>query len=142
MMDRKFILMGLGFALLGLLLGLYMGESGNHSQFVTHAHIMLVGFVMSFVYAVLHKLWLPEPNPRLASSQYWLHLVGSVVMFSGLFLLYGQFAEEAVAGPVIGIGSTGVFISLVLMKVMYIKAARQERDQSIAPNEAMATAES
>ena len=124
-MDRKFILMGLGFALLGLVLGMYMAESGNHGQFVTHAHIMLVGFVMPIIYGIIYKLWLAAPGARMAAAQYWLHLAGSIVMFIGLFLLYGQFIEEAVIGPVLGIGSTAVVVSLILMKILFIKSSRQ-----------------
>ena len=46
-MDRKYVLTGLGYALLGLLLGIHMAATKNHGQLVTHAHIMLLGFVVS-----------------------------------------------------------------------------------------------
>lgn len=124
-MDRKFILMGLGFGLVGLLLGIVMGHSGNHSQFVTHAHIMLVGFLMSLVYGLIHKLWLNDSGSRMAVTQYYLHLGGSCVMFIGLFLIYGQYVEEATIGPIMGISTVIVLIALVLMKVMFIRAGKQ-----------------
>lgn len=55
-MDRKFILTAFGYAILGLALGIHMAASKDHGQFVTHAHIMLVGFVLSFIYGLCHKL--------------------------------------------------------------------------------------
>ena len=48
-MDRKFVISALCYALLGMVLGIHMAASKDHGQFVTHAHIMLVGFVVSFI---------------------------------------------------------------------------------------------
>lgn len=123
-MDRKFILTGLGYAILGLALGLYMGMSKDHGQLVTHAHIMLVGFVVSMVYAMMHKLWLNQAAVGLARVQYFLHQIGTAGMTLGLFLLYGQFVAENIAGPILGIFSLAVFVGMVLMKVMYLKSSK------------------
>ncbi len=46
-MHRQYVITALGYGLLGLLLGIYMAHSQNHLQHVTHAHIMLIGFVVS-----------------------------------------------------------------------------------------------
>lgn len=123
-MDRKYILTALGYALLGLALGIYMAASKNHSQLVTHAHIMLVGFVISFAYGIVHKLWINGQFSGLAKAQYYLHQLGTVILVVGLYLLYGALAPEAVVGPVLGIGSILVFVAMVLMKVLYIKASK------------------
>lgn len=123
-MDRKYILTALGYALLGLALGIYMAASKNHSQLVTHAHIMLVGFVISFAYGIVHKLWINGQFGSLAKAQYYLHQLGTVILVVGLYLLYGALAPEAVVGPVLGIGSILVFVAMVLMKVLYIKASK------------------
>ena len=123
-MDRKFVLTGLGYAILGLVLGLFMAASKNHQQLVTHAHIMLVGFVISMVYAMMHKLWLTEAAAKLAKVQYILHQLGTAGMSIGLFLLYGNLAPESVVGPILGIFSVLVLIAMLLMKVMYLKSAR------------------
>lgn len=123
-MDRKFILTGLGYAILGLALGLYMGISKQHGQLVTHAHIMLVGFVVSMVYAMMHKLWLNQAAARLARVQYYLHQIGTAGMTLGLFLLYGQFVAENIVGPILGLFSIAVFIGMILMKLMYLKSSK------------------
>ena len=68
-MDRRFVLTGLGFGILGMILGIWMAASHNHSQMPTHAHIMLVGLVLSFIYGVCHRLWLHDPR-RLGGIQY------------------------------------------------------------------------
>ena len=75
-MDRKFVLTGLGYAILGLLLGIYMAASKNHGQLVAHAHIILVGFVVSFVYGVCHKLgWATTPQLWLKFNSTCIKLV-------------------------------------------------------------------
>lgn len=120
-MDRKFVMLGLGYALLGLMLGIYMASSKNHAQLVTHAHIMLAGFVLSFVYGACHKLWLESVPNKLAWTQFLLHQTGVLVMVVCLFLLFGNFASEEILGPILGISSFLVLAGMIFMKVMFIK---------------------
>ncbi|MCW8195855.1 TonB-dependent receptor [Proteobacteria bacterium 005FR1] len=123
-MDRKYLMTALGYGIVGLLLGIYMAASQNHGQFVTHAHILLVGFVVSFVYAVCHKLWLSGYDSTLVRAQYYAHQAGSLVLVAGLYMLYGGIGDEAVLGPVMGVASIAVLAGLVLMKLMIIKAGK------------------
>ncbi|MDH5710733.1 MAG: TonB-dependent receptor [Gammaproteobacteria bacterium] len=121
-MDRKYILTSLSYAVLGLSLGIYMAASQNHEQHVTHAHIMLVGFVVSFIYALLHKLWLNNIHSRLANIQFYLHQLGSFVLFIGLFLLYGEFIALDTIEPVLAFASILVFIGMITMLMIYLKS--------------------
>ena len=123
-MDRKFILTALGYAIIGLALGIYMAASKNHGQLVTHTHIMLVGFVVSFFYGLCHKLWLNNTTSKLAVAQFYIHQAGSLAMFIGLFLLYGRFVEEATIDTVLALAAVTVFVGVVLMKVLFIKSTR------------------
>lgn len=123
-MDRKFVLTALGYAIAGLALGIYMASSKDHGQLVTHAHIMLVGFVVSFVYGLCHKLWLGNTESGLAQAQLYLHQAGSLVLFVGLFLLYGGFAADAAVGPVLGVASITVFVGMVLMTLLFVRSPR------------------
>ena len=123
--DRTYLICALSYAAAGMGLGIYMGMSGNHAQFVTHAHIMLVGFVSSLIYAVIHRLWLPAPSRALATTQFVLHQAGGLVMFAGLLLLYGRVASEDQIGPVMGAASIAVILGVLLMLVMVLKSGRQ-----------------
>lgn len=124
-MDRKFILTAFGYAILGLLLGLVMAASKDHSQHVTHAHIMLIGFVLSFIYALCHKLWLNNSTSKLAIIQFYLHQLGSIGVFIGLFLLYGQLVAVESIDPVLAFSSVLVFIALILMKIEFIRCNKK-----------------
>ena len=121
-MDRKFALTGLGYAIAGLALGIFMAASKNHGQLVTHAHIMLIGFVVSFLYGVCHKLWLTNSTSKLAVAQFYIHQAGTFILLIGLFLYYGKFVSIETIDPVLAAGSVIVFIGLVLMKILFIKS--------------------
>lgn len=123
-MDRKFVMTGLGYAILGMALGIVMAASKDHGQLVTHAHIMLIGFVVSFIYALCHKLWLNNLTSKLAMFQFYIHQVGSLVVVIGLFLYYGKFVTLEQIDPILALSSIAVFIGMVLMKVMFIKHGR------------------
>lgn len=127
-LDRSFLLAGLLYGTLGMRLGLYMAASHIHVQHVTHAHIMLVGFLLSVIYAIVHKLWLGNHATLNARLQFALHHLGTLGMISGLFLLYqGQVAPE-VLEPVLAISSIIVLLALVLMAVMVFLSGRQSSE--------------
>ncbi len=125
-MDRKFILTAFGYAILGLLLGIYMAASKNHGQYVTHAHIMLIGFLLSFVYGLCHKLWLNNSTSKLAIAQFYVHQIGSFVVLLGLFLLYGQFVALETIDPILAAASITVFVGVVLMKFEFVRCTRKQ----------------
>ena len=128
--DRAYLIWALCYAAAGMGLGIYMGESQNHGQFVTHAHVMLVGFVTSLIYAVIHRLWLSAPSRVLATIQFVLHQAGSLAMFAGLLLLYGHAASEDQVGPLMGPATLAVILGVLLMLVMVLKAQGRS-DQSV-----------
>lgn len=123
-MDRKFVLTGLGYAIVGMALGIFMAASNDHGQMVTHAHIMLIGFVVSFIYGLCHKLWLNDSTSKLAVAQYYLHQVGTLFIVIGLFLLYGKFVPLEKIDPLLAVSSIVVLIGMVLMKVLFIKSMK------------------
>ena len=124
-LDRKYLVWALGYVALGMGLGIYMAASGNHIQLVTHAHILLVGFVVSFIYAAIHKLWLGEQSTRLARVQFVTHQVGAVMMFSGLFLLFGGIVPEETIEKLLAPSTIIVFLAAIMMIVMVLRPGKQ-----------------
>jgi hypothetical protein len=126
--DRKYLVWALAYVALGMGLGIYMAASHNHAQHVTHAHILLVGFVVSFIYAVIHRLWLGGEASLLARIQLVMHQAGALTMFSGLFLLYGGIMPEEQVEPFLAPSTIVVFIAALLMIVMVFRkpGTRQE----------------
>ena len=121
-LDRRFLVWALGYAAVGISLGLYMAASQNHGELVTHAHILLIGFVLSLVYGIIHKLWLGNPNRRIANFQFVLHQAAAITVSVGLFLLYGGIVPESTLGPILGIASAGVLLGMLLMLYMVTRS--------------------
>ena len=119
--DRRFLMWALGYAAVGISLGLYMGASQNHGELVTHAHILLVGFLLSLVYGIIHRLWLEKPNRAIANTQFVVHQTAAVVLSVCLFLLYGGLAPEAALGPILGIASAVVLLGVLLMLYLVMR---------------------
>lgn len=121
-MDRKFLLCGFVYAILGMSLGIHMAASQDHGQLVTHAHIMLAGFVVSFIYGLCHKLWLTNGASLLAHIQFIVHQVAVLILLTGLFLLYGQLISPEVMEPILALSSIAVLIGMILMLVLFIRS--------------------
>jgi hypothetical protein len=121
-MDRKYVTTSLVYALIGLGLGIYMAASKNHGQLVTHAHIMLIGFVVSFIFGLCHKLWLNNNHSKLAATQYYLHQIGTFILTTSLFLHYGHLVSIQVLDPFLALSSVMVFVGVLLMAVLFIKS--------------------
>jgi hypothetical protein len=131
-LDKKYLISALVYAVLGMALGIVMAASHNHGQFVTHAHVMLVGFVVSLLYAIIHKLWLAGRAPALARVQFYVHQTGVVIMVVGLYLLYGGKASEAALDPVLAVASIAVLVGALLMLLLVVKAHRAEVSGAVA----------
>ena len=119
--DRRYLLCALVYAVLGLSLGIYMAASQNHAELVTHAHILMVGFVVSFVYGTIHRLWLVAPGAGIANLQFFLHQVSAITMATGLFLLFGNMAPMEKLEPILAIAANGVLLALLLMIYMVVR---------------------
>lgn len=106
---------------IGVALGIYMGASNDHTLRPVHAHLNLLGWAsMALIgFFVLH--FGDRLNARLERAQFWLHQVGAAVIFVtlALFLL-----GSAAAGPVLGIASMVVGVSVLLFAFNVFKSLR------------------
>jgi hypothetical protein len=119
--DRRYLLCALIYAVLGLSLGIYMAASHNHAEFVTHAHILLVGFVVSFIYGTIHKLWLVAPGAGISNLQFFLHQLSAITMATGLFLLFGNMVPMPTLEPILAVAAIGVLLGMLIMIYMVIR---------------------
>jgi hypothetical protein len=119
-LDRKFLLCALLYVVFGMCVGIYMAASKNHGEYVAHAHILLVGFVVSLIYGLIHRLWINSENRPVAIVQFYLHQLSALVMSIGLLLLYGGLYQEMI-DPVLAASAIGVLASALLMVYMVIR---------------------
>ncbi len=119
--DKRFLIWALSYAAVGIALGIYMAASQNHAELVTHAHILLIGFVLSLLYGIIHKLWLDKPKRAVANVQFVVHQAAAVTISIGLFLLYGNMVPPPTLDPILGIASAAVLLGMLLMLYMVIR---------------------
>lgn len=99
------------FFLIGILLGLQMGISGDHAAFPAHAHLNLLGWVTSAIFGIYYALNPARAEGRLPMIQFAIFTIGVIIMIPALYFLnLGNTAME----PLVGIGSFIVLAGVAL----------------------------
>ncbi len=116
---RNFFTMAVIYSLVGMSLGLHMAMSQDHGQLPTHAHIMVLGWLMSAVFAVFYHLVPAAGTSRLATIHFWLAALSSLGMFIGLFILYGG---NPSIEPLLGTSAMAYFAATILFAFIALRA--------------------
>lgn len=106
------------FFLVGLVVGLHMSITNNHAAHAAHAHINLVGWVTSALFGAYYALHPAKAATTLATLQFAVYVIGSVVLCPMLYLLVtgNPNVEPMVAG-----GSLLVFLGVVLFAAVVFR---------------------
>ena len=108
---RSFFILALLYAICGMLLGLYMGLSQDHSQMPVHAHVMVLGWLMSGFFAFFYHFFPEIGRSRLANVHFWLTTASGIILLVSLFfVLSGNVGLE----PVTGLSSMVFFACFLL----------------------------
>ena len=116
---RNFFTLAVIYAVVGMLLGLSMAMSQDHSQTPTHAHIMVLGWVTSSVFAFFYHLVPAARNSKLAVVHFWLSAISSIGMVIGLYVLYG--GNPAIE-PLLGMWAIAFIVATVLFAYIALRA--------------------
>ena len=104
-------MLALAYAICGMVLGIYMAASHDHSEMPVHAHTMVAGWVMSAIFAYFYHLFPAIGGSRMALVHFWVQAVSGVVLVVSLFfLLAGNEALE----PVTALASFGFLAGTLL----------------------------
>ena len=71
------------FVLAGMVWGLQMAISDDHSAFPAHAHLNLLGWVSLFLFGIYYRLHASLDESRVALIQVWIWIIGTVVTAIG-----------------------------------------------------------
>jgi len=123
--SRKFLILGSIYLLIGIPIGMYMGAAEDFTLAPLHAHLNLLGFVLSILFALSYRVFEEMGKHRFAGWHFILHLLGTVVVLIFLaFLLTGNISNPATIGPVILIFELMVFLGVVLFLLNLLKNVR------------------
>jgi len=85
---KGFLSAGIVYGLLGMALGLHMAIGNDHGQRVTHAHMLVIGWVSFFLFGLFYLHFGTAVNRLLAAIHFWVAQVSMFGMMVGLWLIY------------------------------------------------------
>ncbi len=114
------------YAICGMLWGMHMGETGDHSMLPAHAHWNLLGWVGMSIYGAFYALARDTVPPKFAWATFILANLGMVVLipFLVIFIQGGEdmnspYIPELIVGEVLtllGMISFAVSVWMALLK--------------------------
>jgi len=112
--DRAYVIIGLAWLILGMILGFYMGATDNNKYLTVHVAMLLGGFVVLTFYGVIYRLWPALKESALAKVQFWIAAAGSLVSSVGAVLIVNQMGVAVAA-----VGSALAIMGAVLLSVIF-----------------------
>lgn len=118
----------------GMIWGIVMGISQDHSTFPAHAHLNLLGWVSLFLFGVYYHLHPAIDRNRLTFVQVWVWIAATIILAAGVALLD---SGHAMGDPIAAAGSLLALADMLLFGwLVYRRAQGQLAGQpSPAPAE-------
>lgn len=108
------------FLIAGIMIGLHMSISQDHSPAGAHAHINLLGWVTMSLFGGYLALNPGKAAWRLTRIQYFVYTVGVLVMTPSLYLLL---TGNPQVEPIVALGSVIAFVGVLLFGVIIYREA-------------------
>ncbi len=109
---RSAVILGIA----GMIMGIAMAASGNHSIYPAHAHLNLLGWVGLFLIGIFYRYYPALDASRIARFQVGIWIVGTIVLTCGvvaIFLGHLEYEPLAIAGSLIVLADMLLFSYLV-----------------------------
>jgi hypothetical protein len=106
--------------LAGMLWGLQMAITDDHSAFPAHAHLNLLGFVALFLFGIFYRLNPTVEANRLALPQVWIWIFGTIVMAIGVGLVH---TGRPMGDPIAAVGSVAIFADAIVFTWLVFQAS-------------------
>jgi hypothetical protein len=105
------------FGLIGAVLGGHMAGSHDYAFRPIHAHILVVGWLSLFSWAVYYRLFQPTAK-KLSALHVYTAMIGTICLTGGMALNVFQFLPEAVNLIVFIGGGVTLLISFFLFLLL------------------------
>ncbi|WP_173918431.1 hypothetical protein [Halobacillus sp. Marseille-Q1614] len=91
-MDRTrfFVRTSAIYALIGAFIGSHMAGGGGYQLTAIHAHILVVGWLSLFAFAMFYKVFSIPKDSKLAKFHVWSSFFGVFGLTAGMWLYYTQ----------------------------------------------------
>ncbi len=110
-----FFTLAVVYVTLGMIWGIQMSITGDHSLSPAHAHLNLVGWVTTGFFGIYYHLVPQAAERQLARIHLWVATVGVFLMIPGIVLaLTRKFEPLAAAGSMVTLLSMLIFLYTVV----------------------------
>jgi hypothetical protein len=109
------------FVVAGMIWGLTMAISENHSSLSAHAHLNLLGWVSLFLFSIYYRLHPALDDARAAIVQVWVWIIGTAIIAVGVGLAT---TGHAGAEPIAAVGSFVALFDMLLFGWLVFGAER------------------
>lgn len=114
-LASAFVVIGAVYALIGMVLGIWMGMNQDFFYAHVHAHINLIGWATMVLFGLAYRSWgiratlLPKLHFALAN-------VGAIIFLPGIAIAVGDPQDTVLAA----VGSLIVLLSMVLFLIVFL----------------------
>lgn len=113
--DTVFIVLGFAVLIGGMAFGMWMGAHEDFRYVDAHAHLNLLGFVLSTLYGLLHRVYPELARSRLAWPQCIAHFLGVLIFIPGIVIVIETTNPlGAIVGGVLVMLATLTFVVIFL----------------------------
>jgi peptidoglycan/LPS O-acetylase OafA/YrhL len=117
-------------AVAGMIWGIVMAASGNHTAMPAHAHLNLLGWVSLFLFGIFYHLHPAIDRSRTAMVQVCVWIVATVILSVGVALVH---TGHEIGDPIAAVSSLIVVADMLLFGWLVL---RRESAEATAPRSA------
>jgi hypothetical protein len=113
------------FIVAGMIWGIFMAISDDHSAMPAHAHLNLLGWVSLFLFGIYYRLhpWLE--GAKSASFQVWAWIIGTIILVIGVAMV--QTGHSVGTGHLIAaVGSLIALLDMLLFGWLVFRGDRTD----------------
>lgn len=111
------------FVVAGMIWGIVMAISQDHSALPAHAHLNLLGFVSLFLFGIYYRLHPALEGTTRAGVQVWVWIAGTIVLAIGVGLVH---TGHAIGDPIAAVGSFVVLFDMLLFGWLVFRGERAD----------------
>ena len=118
----RFFVAGILFALIGMVLGTYMGMAQDFALAPVHAHINLVGWATHFLFGLYYRAEPTNANGALPEVHFWCAVIGGILLPIGIIgAVTGNDTVDLAVIP----GTIFTLLSMILFLFVVLRGWRQ-----------------
>jgi hypothetical protein len=114
----------------GMIWGIIMAVSRDHSAMPAHAHLNLLGWVSLFLFGVFYHLHPATDRSRAALIQVVVWIIGTVILTIGVALVH---TGHDIGDPIAAIGSLITLADMLLFGWLVLRRERTTQSFRASP---------